>query len=114
MSLSQRQKIVQNYGYWYMTFDGVYIRMSGSTKTPHWFPHFVSDTLLLQEIAYQTYVHGIFASLHKSKKGIFPLFPYPLGFIRHKISSKTKKKLVFYPPLGSKRLLFEGVVLKEN
>ena len=29
------QKLVKEYGDWYMTADGVYIRISGSTKAPH-------------------------------------------------------------------------------
>ena len=45
------QKIVQEYGDWYMTPDEVYIRISG-TKPPHWLPHFVPDSLLLQEMSY--------------------------------------------------------------
>ena len=61
---------MQEYGYWYMTYDGVYIKMLGSTKAPHWFPHCVLDTLLLGNISYQTYVHGVVASLHKSKNGL--------------------------------------------
>ena len=58
-----------------MSRDGVYIRISGRTKAPHWLPHFVLGTLLLQEIVYQTYVNGMVASLHKAKKGIWPPFP---------------------------------------
>ena len=69
------KKIVKEYGDWYMTPDGVYIRIVGRTKTLHWFPHLVPDTLLLQEIAYQTYVNGVAASLHQNKKGLWPLFP---------------------------------------
>ena len=53
------QRLVKEYGYWYMTLDGVCIIIFGSTKPPHWFPHVVPDTLLLQEIAYQTYVNGV-------------------------------------------------------
>ena len=41
------QKIVKEYGDWYMTPDGIYIRISSSTKPPHWFPHIVLDTMLL-------------------------------------------------------------------
>ena len=41
------QHIVQNYGDRYMTFNGVYIKMPGSTKGPHWMPHFVPDTLFI-------------------------------------------------------------------
>ena len=58
-----------------MTPDEVYIRIGGSTKAPHWLPHFVPDTLLLQEIYYQTYVNGVVASLHRNKKGLWPSFP---------------------------------------
>ena len=45
------------------------------THYAHWLPHFVPDTLLLQEMAYQTYVNGVAASLHRKKKGLWPLFP---------------------------------------
>ena len=41
------QKIIKADEDWYMTFNGVYIRISGSTKAPHWLPHFVPYTLLL-------------------------------------------------------------------
>ena len=41
----------------------------------HVVPHLVPDTLLLQDISYQTYVNGVVASLHQSKKGFWPLFP---------------------------------------
>ena len=58
-----------------MTPDGVYIRILGSTRAPHWLPHFVPDTLLLQDIAYQTYVNAVVASLHRKKKCLWPPFP---------------------------------------
>ena len=57
-----------------MTPIGVYIRIAGSTKPPHWLPHFVPDSLLLQEISYHTFVSGVSASLHKYKKGLWPQF----------------------------------------
>ena len=72
MSL-EGKKIVKEYGDWYMTLDKVYIRIVGSTKHSHWLPHFVSDTLLLQDMAYQTYVNGVATSLHRKKKGLWPL-----------------------------------------
>ena len=68
-------KIVKEYGDWYMTPDGVCIRIFGSTEPPHWLPHFVPDTLLLREIAYQTYVNGVVASLHRNKKALWSSFP---------------------------------------
>ena len=47
---STRQTMVNELGDWYMTPTGVYIRIAGSTKPPHWLPHFVPDSLLLQEV----------------------------------------------------------------
>ena len=64
------QAIVKEYGDWYMTPIGVYIRIAGSTKPPNWLPHFVPDSLLLQKISYQTFVNGVAASLHRKKNGI--------------------------------------------
>jgi hypothetical protein len=58
------QAIVKEYEDWYMTQIGIYIRTSGSTKPPHWLPHFVPNTLLLQEISYHTFVNGVVTSLH--------------------------------------------------
>ena len=46
------QKIVKEYGDWYMTPIKVYIRIVSSTNPPHWLPHLVPDSLLLQEISY--------------------------------------------------------------
>ena len=69
-----RQEIVKELGDCYMTPTGVYIRIARSTKPPHWLPQFVPDSLLLQEIAYQTFINGVAASLHKHKKGIWPQF----------------------------------------
>ena len=73
-----------------MTPDGVYIRISGSTKSPHWLPHFVPNTLLLQDIVYQTYVNGVGASLHKAKKGLLTRFPLSMGV--HKIENFKEDK----------------------
>jgi hypothetical protein len=73
-----------------MTSDGVYIRMPGRAKAPHWFPHFVPDTLLTQEIAYQTYVNGVVASLHKAKNGLLP--PFSLSTKVYKIENFKQTK----------------------
>ena len=78
-----------------MTLDGVYIRISGSTKPPHWLPHVVIDTLLLEKIAYQTYVNGVVASLHRNKRAFGLHFLYRQKFVKLKISNKQRMRLVF-------------------
>lgn len=62
------QAIVKEYGDWYMTPIGIYIRIARSTKPPHWLPHLVPDSLFLLETSYQTFVNDLVASLHKHKK----------------------------------------------
>ena len=104
------KNIVQNYGDWYMTSDEVYIKILGSTKALHWFPHFVPDTLLLQEIAYQSYVHA--TSFHKDKKGLWPPFPLSIGVYKIENFKQNKEEIsINYLSSGSKRLLFEGMLL---
>ena len=49
---SAGQAMVKELRDWYMTPIGVYRRVIGSTNPPHWLPHFVPDSLLLQEISY--------------------------------------------------------------
>ena len=79
-----------------MTPTGVYIRITGSTKPPHWLPHFVPDSLLLQEIAYQTFINGVVASLHKHKKGIWPQFLLitPVGKIENFKQAKEEVNIL--------------------
>ena len=62
-----------------MTSDGVYVRITRKSKTPHWLPHFVLNRLLLQEISYQTYINGVSTSLHMEKKGLWPPFSLSMG-----------------------------------
>ena len=83
-SLSPEGKtIVQAHGDWYITSDRVYIRMSGSIKAPHCLPHFVPDTLLLQEIAYQLICMVLLHQFINPKKGLWP--PLPLSKVVYKI-----------------------------
>ena len=57
-----------------MTPVKVYIKITGSTNPPHWLPHLVPNSLLLQEISYHTYVNGVVASLDRNKKGLWAQF----------------------------------------
>ena len=73
-----------------MTSDWIYIKMSSSSNASHWLPHFVLDTLFLQDISYQTYVHGVVASRHKDKMALWP--PFPLSTRIYKIENFKKAK----------------------
>ena len=89
-----------------MTSDGVYKRISRSTKAPHWLPHFVLDTLLLQEISYQTYVNGVSSSLHINKKGLWPPFPLSTGVHRIEIFKQAKDEVCILSSFKFKEVSF--------
>lgn len=56
-----------------------YIRVFGSTATPHVLPWYVSDKVLAKEIAYQIVTKGVTKSLKDSKKSIWPTFTLRCG-----------------------------------
>ena len=89
-----------------MTSNGVYIRMSGRTKSPHWLPYFVPDTLLLQEITYKFYVHDVIASLHKSKKGLWPHFPLSMGVYKIESFKYAKEEVSILSSFKLKEVTF--------
>lgn len=89
-----------------MTSDGVYIRMPCSTKAFHWLPHLLPNTLLLHEIAYQTYVHGVTASLHKSKNGLWPPFPLSKGVYKIENIKKAKEEVSIFSSFKIKEAAF--------
>jgi hypothetical protein len=62
---------------WYLMEHDTYIRMYGVMKPPHLFLQFVPAKLVLQEVAYQTIIHGVGGMLYIFKKTIWlPLFLY--------------------------------------
>ena len=97
-----------------MTPAKVYIIIVGSTKPPHWLPHFVLDSFLLQEIAYQTFINGVVASLHKHKKGIWPQVSLITPMGKYKISNKPKRKSAYVPLISFKKFPSEDMTPKRN
>ena len=96
-----------------MTLDKVYIRIDGSTKPPLWLPHLVPNTLLLQEIFYQTYVNGVVASLHQNKKGIWPPFPLITQFCMIENFKQAKDEVGVLTSYKLKSLL-EDMIPRRN
>ena len=89
-----------------MTSDRVYIKMSGSTKDPHWLFHFIPDTLLLEEISYQTYMHGVATLLHKAKKGLYPPLPLSMGVYKIQNFKQAKEEVSILSSFRLKEVTF--------
>jgi hypothetical protein len=64
--------IVGRVGYWYLFEYGTYIRVYGTMKATHMLRKFTPDMLVLQEITYQTLIHGVTSYLYKDMKEIWP------------------------------------------
>jgi hypothetical protein len=56
------QDIVGKVQYWYLLYYGTYIIFYEATKSLHLLPKFLLDKLVLQDISYQTLVHGVGAN----------------------------------------------------
>ena len=89
-----------------MTSDGFYIKMTSSSKSPHWIFHFVLDILFLQEITYQIYIHGVVASLHKEKKGLWPPFPLSMGICKIENMKQSKEEVKILSSFTFKEVIF--------
>ena len=65
------------------------------------FPKFVTDKVVLQEIVYQTYIHGIGATLAKAKKATWPPLPLIVRAYRmvHAKDADKVHKYIFITPL---------------
>ena len=64
------------------------------------FPKFVTDKVVLQEIVYQTYIHGIRATLEKEKKATWPLLPLIVReyrMVHAKYADKVHKYIFIMP-----------------
>ena len=64
--------------------------MIGTPKSTHWLPNFIPDKLLLQEMAYQTCINGVYTSFMKEKK--VPCPPFPFSTKMCKIENAKKEK----------------------
>ena len=89
-----------------MTTDGVHIRISSSTKPPHWFPHVAPTTLLLQENSYETYVNVVVSSLHQNKKGLWPQFPLSTKFCKIENFKQTNDEVGIFTSLKFREVSF--------
>ena len=60
---------------WYFMEHGTYIRIYDAMKPTHLLTWFNPNKLVLQEVAYQTIMHGVRGILYGSKKAIWPPLP---------------------------------------
>jgi hypothetical protein len=56
-------QMISSIGDWYVIGKGTYIRIFGATKAPHLLPKYIPHMLVIQEVAYQTFLNGVGVAL---------------------------------------------------
>jgi hypothetical protein len=103
---------------WYLMENDTYIRIYGAMKPPHLLPRFVPDKLVLQEVAYQTIIHGVRGMLYRSKKAIWPPLPLYIDnyFFENTKQAQTKVDILLSYHFGEERFRRHDPknIVKEN
>ena len=66
-------KIVQDNGHYYVTEEGLYLRMFGGTRAPSRFPKVTTNYVFHREVVRQLYIDGVGNFLFEQKKAIYPV-----------------------------------------
>jgi hypothetical protein len=75
----QAKELISRIGNWYLDENLPYIRIYGVNVTPHLFPKYVLDILVMGEVCYQIVLQGFNASLGKeAKKMIFTPYRFKI------------------------------------
>ena len=77
--LEEAFKVMQEYGSYYLTKDGLYVRMYGGSRAPSLLPRYVTDYVLHKEAVRQLYIDGVGNILFEQKNAVYPTIPFSLG-----------------------------------
>ena len=77
--LEEAFKVIEEHGSYYLTEEGMYIRMYGGSSAPSLLPKYSTDYVLHKEAVRQVYIDGVGSFLFKHKKVAYPTIPFRLG-----------------------------------
>ena len=89
-------KIVQDNGHYYLTEEGLYLRMFSGTRAPSLLPKYATDYVIHKEVVRQLYIDGVGGFLFEHKKVVYPPVPFYIGSYK---LSKLKSALQFVKEL---------------
>ena len=72
-------KVIEEYGDYYLTEEGLYIRMYGGSIAPSLLPKYATDYVLHKEETGQVYIDGVGSFMFEHKKVAYPAVPFFLG-----------------------------------
>ena len=65
-------QVIDEYGEYFLTENGMYIRMFGGSKTPFLLPKYATDYIIHKEVVRQVYIDGVGHFLFQYKKTAYP------------------------------------------
>ena len=92
-------KVIQEFGDYYLTNDGLYVRMYGGSRAPSLLPKYATDYVLHKEAVRQLYIDGVGNFLFEHKKAVYPAVPFFIGsykFSRVKQATDFVKELEYF------------------
>ena len=69
-------KVIGEYGSYYLTEEGMYIRMYGCSRAPSLLPQYETDYAVHKEAVRQVYLDGVGSFLFEHKKAAYPAIPF--------------------------------------
>ena len=73
--------IVEDNGHYYLSEEGLYLRMFGGTRAPSFLPKYATDYVVHKQVVRQLYIDGIGNFLFDHKKVVYPPLPFYIGII---------------------------------
>ena len=64
-------KIVQDNGHYYLTEEGLYLRIFGGMRSPYLLPKYTTDYVIHNEVVRQLYIDGVGNFLFEQKKAVY-------------------------------------------
>ena len=71
--------VISEYGDYYFSQEGTYIRMHGCSQVPSLLPRYATNFVVHKEAVRKVFINGIGNYLHDHKKASFPLLPFCIG-----------------------------------
>ena len=90
-------QVIEEYVDYYLTKDGLYIRMYGYSGAPSLLPKYATDYVVHKEAVRQVFLDGIGSFLFEHKKATYPPLPFRLGSYKF---TRVKKANEFVEELG--------------
>ena len=72
-------KVVQDNGHYYLTEEGLYLRMFGGTRAPSLLPKYATYDVIHKKVVRQLYIDGVGNFLFEQKKAMYPPVPFYIG-----------------------------------